>query len=196
MRGKLYNEFTANIEGKTEKEVTCEHCKEQYVYLLERKASGFGISVRGLDDEGAQDRARIHAEQKLQNCFDNDYDLVPCPACGAYQSRMVASLRRSHKMWIWALAMLLALSAVPIGLFTLFRAVTTRFTPITYGTLGVAICLIITPLFLFRLHRQLGAKYDPNAGDPEPRKQIAQERALLVKDLERDGKYHRRKKRL
>lgn len=185
---KLFKEFTTDVAGKIQKQVTCENCRERYVYLLERKATGSGISLKVLDDDQVgQDRAYANAQQKLQDCLDNDYELIPCPACGAYQSRMVASLRRSHQMWMWALAMLLVIAVVPMGLLTLFYSRTAGLTPLGYCLIALNFVMFIAPFVLFRLHKYLGSKFDPNAGDPEPRKQIARERALLVKDLQREN---------
>jgi hypothetical protein len=179
-------DFSSRLQGKVAKEVACTGCGEHYVYILEREASGSGTSLYGLDNSGAQERALSSAAAKLDDYLRNDFEIVPCPNCGTYQPEMVASLKRSHKMWIWTLGAGLMLLAGIVGLVTLFFMISGS---LSGGTIAAAVVVVLgltmTALCLFRVHRDFGEQYDPNAGDAEPRKEIGRSLAIMKKDMPR-----------
>lgn len=72
-------EYTALFKGQIPREVTCENCKEIYLYVLEREATGSGTSPYYLDDQGAQDRAASRAQTKLQRYLENDLSATGVP---------------------------------------------------------------------------------------------------------------------
>lgn len=93
--------YTATVGGAVWKEVLCQHCGTEFVYLLERQASGEGSSPFWLDNKGAEHRAEERATRKLAERLAADSDPVACPECGRYQAEMVALLKREK--WRWAL---------------------------------------------------------------------------------------------
>ena len=62
--------YTSTMTGSATKVTTCESCHEEYVYQVERKASGEGSSVMFLDNEGATDRAERAAEKSLRKALE------------------------------------------------------------------------------------------------------------------------------
>jgi hypothetical protein len=94
----FWTTYTATMQGRALKVVPCENCSTEYVYILERQASGVGTSVYRLNDEGAAGHAQSAAGDTLQEVLDNDFDPVPCPACGHYQRYMFPKLRETKGM--------------------------------------------------------------------------------------------------
>ena len=90
------------------KEVTCQHCQAEYLYVIERTAIGQATTLYHFNEEGARDRSQTRAQTNLQ-VIEKDFDLVPCPNCGSYQPQMVAFLRRTQHFWMFLLAVLLFL---------------------------------------------------------------------------------------
>jgi hypothetical protein len=179
--------YTATMRGRVLKSVTCEQCRAEYVYSMEREAVGQGTSLLFLDNEGASGRASSDAERTLQRTLEQDCDPVPCPTCGWYQIPMVALLRKQHHSWmVWAGGLLLIASLVD-GIIFYLNMVDIRGGNPTARTITGAILLVAIPMGLgfFLLRRILAAQFDPNLSDVNTRKQIASDRALLREELER-----------
>jgi hypothetical protein len=98
-----WTQYTARVRGRVLKLVPCENCKTEYVYVLEREGVGAGTSVYGLADEAAQEGAASGAEEVLGDYLTNDFDPVPCPACGHYQRFMFPKLDETKSPWAPAL---------------------------------------------------------------------------------------------
>ena len=58
-------DYVTKAEGSVLKTVDCAHCGHQYVYEMKRKATGKGLSVYYLDNQGAQDRSQRDARVDL-----------------------------------------------------------------------------------------------------------------------------------
>src|SRR5262249_29495978 len=91
-----WTHFTSTASGHAVKFVTCENCPTEYAYLPDREVSGGGTTMYGMDEEGARSGARSAANATLAAVLKNDYDPVPCPACGHYQRYMFPKLLESQ----------------------------------------------------------------------------------------------------
>jgi len=153
--------YFATAEGTFWKIVTCEQCRTTYAYRMKVSATGVGSSPLFLDNEGARARASLGAEATLLRKAERLEVPIPCPACGWYQRSMVRLLRRKvhwgHTTGVVALVLspLLLLLDDLLGLM------------LTGLVAACGLALIVTG-FVVRW------RSDPNAGDPEPRKQLGQ----------------------
>lgn len=166
-----WNNHTINLTVSVVKEVTCEKCKTQYCYALKRTEFGTGTSVYGLDEQGAQNRAADRAAQKLNDTLRDAFEVVPCPTCGNYQAQMVQFLKNAHLKWLIIPAAILVLGSI-IALVVSFRQGNAS---LAAGAVGA----LVAGIGLFAFRGWSVGNFDPNAGDPEPRKQIGRELALL-----------------
>lgn len=91
--------YTATMQGRVFKFVPCENCQTEYVYVLEREGFGGGTSMYMLNETGAKHDAVAGAEESLRECLANDFDPVPCPACGHYQKYMFPKLLETRSVW-------------------------------------------------------------------------------------------------
>lgn len=92
--------YTAVVKGEIVKSETCERCGTKFVYLMKRSAKGQGTSPMWLNNAGAENRALRRADELLQLKLEKEIDLVPCPACGTYQKKMVARQRRRYMLML------------------------------------------------------------------------------------------------
>lgn len=100
--------FTCEVSGSTFRKHRCECCRLVYGYKMERVVRENSSAVYGLGQEAARKRAERNANRALENELANGFDLVPCPACGWYQSRMVSAARDEECRWLskaWALSL-------------------------------------------------------------------------------------------
>ena len=156
----------APVGGTVWKFVSCTHCQERYAYLLKMEATAECHDLLFLDGEGSA-RARPQAEQNLLQKSRNNMLSVPCPNCGFYQDEMSRQLKEAA--WInWpqiAGAAIVLLSFIPLLFAISYLWVLT----LILGTAGLAV-LSYGYVIAFR--------FDPNAGDPEPRKVLGQKYAV------------------
>ena len=156
----------APVGGTVWKFVSCTHCQERYAYLLKMEATAECHDLLFLDGEGSA-RARPQAEQNLLQKSRNNMLSVPCPNCGFYQDDMSQKLKEAA--WInWpqiAGAAIVLLSFIPLLFAISYLWVLT----LILGTAGLAV-LSYGYVIAFR--------FDPNAGDPEPRKVLGQRYAV------------------
>jgi hypothetical protein len=168
-----WNDYTVIKAATIVKAVFCEQCRTKYCYALSRSELGMGTSIYGLDNDGAQGRAADTATQRLQESLFKGFELVPCPNCGAYQTEMVEFMRRAHLKW---------LVLVAIGLFA------SALVALYFGWRGNSISFLLTVVFfaagigLIVYRNWSVSSYDPNAGDPEERKQLGRSLALVKAD--------------
>jgi hypothetical protein len=73
----FWTKYTATMQGRALKVVPCENCSTEYVYILEREASGVGTSVYMLNNKGAAGHAQSAASDTLKEILENDFDPVP-----------------------------------------------------------------------------------------------------------------------
>ena len=162
----------ATVRGAVWKPVTCAQCQQPYAYLLELQAIGAEHDLLFLDHAGAAQRAKAQAEQNLAQKSQNCILPVPCPQCGFYQADMARQLKENA--WLNPLqiagAVLAVLSLLPLLL------------DVTFGW-ALAAVGAATGLGLLVYGYVVAYGFDPNAGDPEPRKAIGRKHAVWGEQL-------------
>jgi hypothetical protein len=169
-----WNNHIVSLAASVVREVNCEKCGTQYFYAVRRRASGTGTSVYGLDEAGARGRATDRAVTALQNSLQNAFDVVPCPNCGIYQARMVEFMKNAHLKWL-----------LPVGGLLIAGACLALVPVVSRGNIVSAVAaavLLLAGLGLIFFRYWSVDHYDPNQGDPEPRKQLGRNLALLKQD--------------
>jgi hypothetical protein len=162
----------ASIRGAVWKFVPCARCQQQYAYRLELEATGEDHDLLFLDGEGSAERARAHAEENLLKKSRLCVLPVPCPHCGFYQEEMFRQLKEdawTNPVQI-AGGVLALLSLIPLAFDIAY---------IWLLTLAVA----VAGLTLMAYGYVLAYRFDPNSGDPEPRKLLGQKHAVWGEQL-------------
>jgi hypothetical protein len=187
----FWTEYTATMQGRTLKVVPCENCSTEYVYILEREASGVGTSVYMLNSEGAAAHAQSAAGDTLKEFLDNDFDPVPCPVCGHYQRYMFPKLRETKGMGIVVITIALLLIGAIAAVGSLkcslgylqhpseadFRSM------ITAWSVLLVVCFI--GLVLSILNKRKIRRFDPNVADQQARIAIGRSRAVTRAEFEK-----------
>ena len=96
----VWKSYRAEMTGVVLKTVQCTNCSTDYVYQMERTATGGGTSLYMLDNQGASNRASSSAKSNLESALERGFDAVPCPSCGWYQDYMIPKLRRGKWPWL------------------------------------------------------------------------------------------------
>jgi hypothetical protein len=162
--------------GRITKEVTCEQCAHRYSYEMNRNCRGWTSKVFG----GGYAVASARAKKKLKRALANGIDVVPCPACGWYQSNMILTARWRHwcrqRRWMLNVGACLTLGLIPVGMFaTVINAANEEngrdniLWPIFLGAmalLGVLGVGLLIGKFI------LACLYDPNAQYLDREKQL------------------------
>lgn len=162
----------ATVQGAVWKFVTCEHCQQHYAYLLELKATGEDHDLLFLDGEGSAERARAQAEQNLLAKGRNVVLAVPCPDCGLYQEDMSRNLKEAGSINS------LQIAGLVIAVFSLV--------PLLFGFPYIWILTLVLAaggLALLAWGYVCAFRFDPNAGDPEPRKELGRKYAVWGEQL-------------
>jgi RNase P subunit RPR2 len=98
--------FTATMTGREIREVKCEKCGAEYVYIVQVRAKGSGFSPLFLDDDRAWARAGKEAKQRVKQQLRGLHLPIPCPNCGWYQKHMVELLRKRRLYrWMWVVSL-------------------------------------------------------------------------------------------
>ena len=187
----FWKKYTATAYGRVLKVVPCENCSTEYVYVLEREGSGVGTSMYLLNDEGAAGHAQSAAGDTLKSILENDFDPVPCPACGHYQRYMFPKLVESKWVWIQALRLLVimggclaAVTALYQGIAYLQHANDRAFTNmIEAGSVLLLLCL--GGVGLSFLHKFKIRHFNPNLEDQSARSAIGRSRAVTRAEFEK-----------
>jgi hypothetical protein len=162
----------AAVRGAVWKFVSCAHCKQRYAYLLEVEATGEDHDLLFMDGERSAERARAQAEQNLLQKSRNCVLPVPCPMCGYYQDDMSRQLK--EEVWTNPVQMVGAaiamLSLLPLAFDIAYNWVLT-------------LVLAVVGLALLAYGYVLVVRFDPNAGDPEPRKALGRRYAVWGEQL-------------
>lgn len=169
-----WTNYTAQMSATAVRDVTCEKCRTRYAYAIKRSDFGTGTSIYGLDDAGAERRAANQAAERLREALDNAIELVPCPNCGHYQPDMSAFLKRAHLKWLAVLGglmIIVALAGVGAGFFK---------ESLLLVAFGLASLVLGIAMILYRQSEV--QKYDPNAGDPEARKELGRSLAFMKQE--------------
>lgn len=170
----IATEWVATARGTFWKVVSCSHCQQRYAFPLELETTGTDVgSPLSLDIEGAS-RAQARAEENLSTLARNVVLPVPCPNCGCYQPDMVDRLREEGTSNTPVIVGLIVavLSLIPLAFRVPYIWVATA--------AGVSV-----GLGLIGYADWAGARWDPNAGDPEPRKVRGRKRAVWGEQLDR-----------
>jgi hypothetical protein len=179
--------YRSTVEGRILKEVRCELCGLEYVYVLICQAEGQGTSMLFLDNEGAQARARQGAEEQLRANLAGGCAVVPCPECGHVQEHMVPQARRLHRAWMKKVAVgafiVAGISFLPAMIFTMLAdrpiegfAARALLWPLVGVCLAIAVGLPLLRIVLSRM-------YDPNNEPVESRKEAAQKVEVRKEDI-------------
>lgn len=187
----FWTQYTAKAQGRRLKFVPCENCSVEYVYVMEREATGAGTSVYMLNDQGAAGQATSGAREMLSDILENDFDPVPCPVCGCYQRFMVPKLLGHTGLWVrLVLLVVIVLGCLAVA-NAVFRSIDYLQHPADYDfqqlvTTGAALLLLgVAAVGLSLLNRVLIRRFNPNAGDPEGRITIGRSRAVTREEFEK-----------
>lgn len=162
----------AAVQGEVWKCVSCSNCHQGYAYLLELEATGEDHDLLFLDGEASAERARVQAEQNLSEKSRNVVLPIPCPNCGFYQEDMLQKLKSEASINSLQIAgtVIAVLSLVPLAFGIPYLWV-------------VTIVLAVAGLALLAYGYVLAFRFDPNAGDPEPRKSLGRRHAVWGEQL-------------
>lgn len=141
---------------------------------MELEASGEDHDLLFLDGEGSAERARIHAEQNFLRKSCNVVLPVPCPNCGFYQDDMSQILKDENLVNSFQIVggAITVLSLVPLILDIPNIWILT-------------IVLAVAGLALMAYGYVIAFRFDPNAGDPEPRRTLGRRHAVWGEQLGR-----------
>ena len=162
----------ACVRGTVWKLVSCEQCNQPYAYLVELEATGEIHDLLFWDGAGAAERAREQAEQNLTQKSRNTVVPVPCPNCGFYQENMARRLKDNA-----------SINGLQIAGGAIFLM---SLVPLAFGNAlawGAAMIGALTGLSLLTYGYVIAFRFDPNAGDPAPRKSIGQRCAVWGEQL-------------
>jgi hypothetical protein len=175
MRAALHACGSKNVaaaRGAVWKFVSCARCQQRFAYLLELEATGDDHNLLFLDGAGSAERARAEAEQNLSKKSRSCILPVPCPNCGFYQDEMARKLKEAA--WINSLQIIGAV-------ITLVAFIPLAFAIPYMWVLTLVLALAGLPLLVYGY--VLAFRFDPNAGDPEPRKVLGQQHAVWGQQL-------------
>lgn len=124
------------------------------------------------------------AEEALRDYLENDFDPVPCPVCGHYQTYMFPKLLEARSLWGLVATMVLLV----VGILS---AVTTAYWGVSYlqGPEDEKLWRVITCCSVFAVVVLIGAglstaqrarvdRFDPNTEDEQARIEKGRSRAL------------------
>lgn len=175
----------AAATGKTTKVVRCEACGQHYAYELKR--TGEGQDEGGLFG-GSYSVALERAEANLQESLAVGIEVIPCPACGWYQSSMIPKARRLHRRWMLYVGQCLTIGSIPVAIFGgLVNGIFEHngrpsiSWPIFCGALA---SLFVMGVGMLIWRYNLTQSFDPNDEDVETRKRYGQSRAVLLSEQE------------
>lgn len=107
-------QYSANFTVHVWKQVHCESCGGDYVYMMQRQGSGSAFSPLGLANESAKRLAENSANNEARRLL-HEGDFVACPTCGWYQRHMIL-IHRRKQLRCFYFGLLVAVSIV-IGLW-------------------------------------------------------------------------------
>ncbi len=138
------------------------------------EAIGHDDKIPFLEDEGATQRARAHAQRNLAKKCENVVLPTPCPCCGYYQDDMAGILKEEayHDRLFGVGMAVTVLSFIPLA----FSVPNIWIATVAGVSLGGALMAYV---------ELAAARFDPNAGDPEPRKLFGQKHTLWGEKLEK-----------
>ncbi len=187
----FWTRYTATMHGRDLKVVPCENCSTEYLYIIERDASGVGTSMYMLNEEGAEGHARSAAEDTLKSVLENDFDPVPCPACGHYQRYMFPKLRETKGMWVLVVTLATIMIGCVATVSVLKYSIAYLERPSDDGFRNMAAAwsvLLLTCLIglgLSILNKRKISRFNPNMADRQARIAIGRSRAVTRAEFEK-----------
>jgi len=162
----------ARVKASSLKVVSCENCKQSYAFLFDVEAQGEALDLLFLDSVASKEWADAQARENLAAKIRNSVTVIPCPQCGFYQADMVRQLKEnawSNPMQIVG-AIVVLLSFIPLAFDIDYAWIMT----VIVATIGVV---------LLAHGYVVSFRYDPNAGDPTPRKLVGQNNSVWGEQL-------------
>jgi hypothetical protein len=178
------------MQGSALKVVRCENCSTEYVYVLERQGMGAGVSMYMLNNEGAAENATSGARESLTSALENDFDPVPCPACGHYQRYMFPKLAEGKWPGLQVLMFLVLLCGCLTAAIALYCSAAYLLGPDDHQfrnmvrAWSVLLSLCAAGLGLSLIRRSRLRHFDPNLQDQEARFALARSRAVIRAEFE------------
>lgn len=189
-----WTNYTTTVRGRVLKLVPCEHCRTEYVYVLEREGVGEGTSAYGLVDESAQENAESGAHEILGEYLANDFDPVPCPTCGHYQRFMFPKLIETRSPWVLIATLitlgvaLVSSAGVVNGLFNAINSPTKDNVWKLTGSAAVLVIAGLTGTGLWLAERKRVRRFDPNATEDHASR-LAKGRSRAMTRAEFDARH-------
>jgi hypothetical protein len=193
----VWREYSCTTSGVAVKCVECENCRTVYVYQMRRRVEGTGASVYFLDNEGAQNRARIEAEAALQTTLEGDCDAVPCLNCGTYQRHMVQKLKNERYSWLPWIVVIAPFVTLLLGIFAWFgyydpdpgappeHAQNRLILAVVAGV--VSVVAIVAQIIVSR--------FDPNAAPADKRRALGRQLAVTFDEFKQLSREQESRKR-
>jgi hypothetical protein len=95
-------DHTVTLTQMVRKDCTCQYCGTSFAAEGEVQAAGTSISVLGLRQAAAKQRAQAKALRQLERKVAHAWPLQPCPRCGQYQAAMLRQFRKTlHPDVFW-----------------------------------------------------------------------------------------------
>ncbi|CAN5414330.1 hypothetical protein BH11PLA2_BH11PLA2_27240 [soil metagenome] len=183
-------DYTATMSGTDFKFVVCEGCSGEYVYQLQRVASGSGTSYLFLDNKGASLRAEARARAQLKQSLAHAIEIVPCPTCGLIQKHMVPKARRNYRRGLYNAGMILIIIGIAVGVIGGMKIAIDAerygegwISTAMWWTLTGMVCLIGIALLVVRW--RMTSRYDPNRLPLEDRLALGQDLAYTRVEFEK-----------
>jgi hypothetical protein len=183
--------ITVTSTGNETKLANCDHCGEQYGYVVERTAKGNGHAPFMLFKGSVTRGAEKQAAKKLEQALKKAYDPVPCPNCARYPTSMAKRMKKDRfsQLWNFAIGLLFVGPVFPgILYYFLFERLAagqlggmTRDARESALTIAAAAAGVMTPIGLLVFRRLLIGRYDPNGEDSrESRTILARRRSYSL----------------
>jgi hypothetical protein len=167
---------TGTVSGTRAKEVKCEKCEFDYVYVVTCKATGPLSSTTG--------RQHDTVNHTLEVMLDNAVEPARCPSCAWLQSDMVVLVKQRYKRWmLTAGGMALAVSV--LGLVLGIAALLDKGSTAGKAEVIVSALILVVSVGLFASRAQLVSHFDPNSQQAEAQKTVGNAIVLTQEEYER-----------
>lgn len=175
---------TATVSGQETKLANCNHCGEQYAYVVQVTTSAEASAPYMLFQADAANRAQKDAARQLERELEAAVDPVPCPNCAYYSAFFATWLRKHRFEWMWNLG--LGMTLIPTAILAFFIAIIAFVVAnglhiewsVREDEILVGLAIFAPGLGLLFLRKLLISGYDPNSPQSfEQRRKIARGRA-------------------
>jgi hypothetical protein len=187
----FWTKYTTTMQGQTLKVVPCENCSTEYLYVMERESVGVGTSVYRLNEAGAAGHSQASAAETLNDILKNEFDPVPCPACGHYQRYMFPKLLETRGTWfrpvmflIIAIGCIAAAIALRDSIGYLQARNDQSFQKIVVDGLAILLLCVIG-VGLSILNRYKNRRFNPNMEERDQRIALGRSRAVTRAEFDK-----------